>query len=323
MPDYAPGPKDKNGKPKGMGPPPECPPNLAQQFYQTDFPVKPTGHEDDWKTELDAWRQRPGVIRPEGMPDAPYENPGPETPADWEASLLGAAMGSDKAVDSLWALDKISPVVARDNAKAIVMGQEEKPLPTRKEIADDVALEFTDGRRGELAKTIMELHTRGLPHDADACIDTLRDRNRLPTEWDPDVPLVPIDRDQYGIANWQNNTVLHADTAQMAASKVRENYLPQYLLQVGEQTTALARGAIEDPAAFGEAKAKVTELIKNTPPRLDSTAKPAAHLSTGNVDTSWSGFSEQGPNLTLGTDLGLPVKPVLSEAAQKILAHTR
>ncbi len=309
----------KSPNPNGMGPPPPCPPELAQQFYQTDFPVKPTGHEDDWKIELDAWRTRPGVIRPPGSPELPYEPPGPETPADWEANLLGAAMGSDKAVDSLWALDKITPVVARDNAKAAVMGQEEKPLPTRKEIAEDVALEFTDPRRGNLAKVILELQTKGKPHDADACIETMRERKTLPMEWDPDVPLVPIDRDQYGIANWQNNTVLHADAAQMAASKVRENYLPQYLLQVGEQTTALARGAIEDPAVVGEAKAKVSELIKNMPPRLDSHARPSAPLSTGNVDTSWTGFSEQGPNLTQGTDLRMPVRPVLSGTARKVL----
>ena len=315
MTEYAPGPKKG-----GMGPPPDCPPELAQQFYQTPWPVEPTGREDDWKTELDAWRLRPGVVRPEGMPDQPYEIPGPETPADWEASLLGAAMGSDKAVDSLWALDKITPVVVRDNAKAVVMNQDEKPLPTRKEIAEDVALEFTDPRRSNLAKAILELHTRGKAHDADACIEKLREQKLLPMEWDPDVPLVPIDRDQYGIANWQNNTVLHADTAQMAASKVRENYLPQYLLQVGEQTTALARGAIEDPAAIGEAKAKVSELIKNMPPRLDSKARPSGPLSTGNVDTSWTGFSEQGPNLTQGADLRMPVRPVLSGTAQKILA---
>lgn len=287
----------------------EGPPELQEAYFQTPFPPAPLDSETAWEADL-APRTRPGVVGPAWDAEGALQDALAETAPDWEQLLLGAALASDEGVEALWGLDKLTGPVERDNQRSVVMEQPQEPLPTRAQIAVDVAKEFVNGSHGQLARIVMEQHARGLPHGADACIAVLRERNVLPLEWDPEIPKVPIDRTQYGIAGWESNSILPAEQARSYAAKVREAYRPRYLAEVGRTATELGEAAISDPTQVTDGMRRVAKLLDNAPPRLDPHGRPAPPIPLGSVDTSWDGFPEQGPPKM--TRPILPEPPVLS-----------
>lgn len=302
------------------------PRDLQQAYFQTPFPPAKTGHEDDWVIDLAKNPTRAGVISPPGAGPT-QEMPQRPDHLDDERGLLGAAMASDGAADTLWTLDKITGPVLRDNDRYAVMddderallGLREQPLPTRAAIAQDVAMEFSDPRHGQLAMTILELRTKGQPHDADACIAHLRDKQLLPLEWDPDFPKVPIDPVQYGIAGWQNNSVMHDKMATVYAANIREHYRPVYLEQVGVLAAELGRGYLADPTAVAEGFRQVDKLLRDTPPVLSPEGKITRPPDTGAVDTRAMLPVRQSP--TQHPSLRLPQVPVLSGAGRAAVAR--
>jgi hypothetical protein len=194
-----------------------------------------------------------------------------------ETGLLGAAMVSDEALPAL----------------RTVRG------------------EFSDVFHENVGRAILDQAADGAPHDSESITEVLRERNQLPLEHDPDIPMRTVDRGEYGLGAWERGAV--PDDANALAKKIREAHRCDYLADVGQRLqqdsqTALKAGA--DPAFVFARSAN--ELV-NVPPRIDLDLRQLKNsASLDAVDTTKSATPRviTVPSEATVPRLGLPARPM-------------
>lgn len=206
-----------------------------------------------------------------------------------EASLLSVAMSTDHGAEILKGLDVKSDFAAvpvhRHIAEVIV---EKKSAIARDGVLNPAEAQAL-GRRHALPA-----------HDAAVVTDTLRERNQLPLELDPKVPLRTVDPERYGLGAWQTYSP-PAVAAGPLAAEVRTWTQQRYLADAAQRQVERAQVAIElnttiPVSLAGDMQLAAAQDLVNMPRALGQDGKPlidpatgkqkAQELSTTAVDTT-------------------------------------
>lgn len=202
--------------------------------------------------------------------------------------------------------------------------------------------EFYYPEHQNIRQAILDLADQGLPHDAAAVTEELRNRplldafptdnpaTQLPRHMDPTVPARTVDPSEWGLGAWETYGPPAALAPRFAAD-VRSAYRQRYLVDGFTRLTQQAKGSLTwdhtgavDQDLLGMVREKAAYHLMDMPPMLDHNLKPVQNPDRDQSVTPWAQKVTRTSVAIADPmkDLKIPVPPTLSPATQQALSRS-